>query len=245
MLTKAEIKLITQLKQKKFRNHHNLFIVEGFKSISEFIHSPFSLKTLYSTEETLFHSLPKSKTKLISLQELQKISLLKKPQQALALFEIPKWNLGEIQDFHIALDSIQDPGNLGTIIRLSDWFGVKHIVCSRETADAFNPKVIQASMGSLSRIKIYYTDLKNYLKQYDKPILGAFMNGKNLYNQSLSPEGILVLGNEGNGISPDIEALCTQKISIPQNTKNGITESLNVAIAGSIIISKIFTETLK
>lgn len=241
MLTKAEIKLINQLKLKKTREKHQLFIVEGDKSIQEFLDGPFQLVSLYSVENTFFSK----GLKKITPQELKKISHLTTPQNSLAVFKLPHWEVPKKSGFLLGLDGIQDPGNLGTLIRLADWFGITHIICSKNTVDVFNPKVIQASMGSLNRIQIHYLDLEHFLNDFPAPIFGAFMDGENVYQKNLSPEGILILGNEGNGISTEIKNLCTQKISIPQVEKTGKTESLNVAVAGSILISQFYAKSLR
>lgn len=241
MLTKAEIKLINQLKLKKTREKHQLFIVEGDKSIQEFLDGPFQLVSLYGLENTFFSK----GLKKITPQELKKISHLTTPQNSLAVFKLPHWGIPKKSGFLLGLDGIQDPGNLGTLIRLADWFGITHIICSKNTVDVFNPKVIQASMGSLNRIQIHYLDLERFLNDFPAPIFGAFMDGENVYQKNLSPEGILILGNEGNGISTEIKNLCTQKISIPQVEKTGKTESLNVAVAGSILISQFYAKSLR
>lgn len=242
MLTKAEIKLINSLKQKKSRDKNQLFIVEGDKSIKEFLNGPFQLEVLYSIENSLFFQ----GLKKITPQELKKISQLTTPQNSLAIFHLPEWKVpSPYSSFLLGLDGVQDPGNLGTLIRLADWFGITHLICSKNTVDVFNPKVIQASMGSLNRVQVHYLDLKNFLSDFSAPIFGAFMDGENIFQKDLSPEGILILGNEGNGISTEIKNLCTQKISIPQVDKTNKTESLNVAVAGSIIISQFYAQNLR
>jgi TrmH family RNA methyltransferase len=237
MVSKNQIKLITSLQQKKYRQSNQLFLAEGTKVISEFYKSGWKLQSLFATENLPFISA--KKTILITEQELKKISALKTPNTALALFYIPEQNPKIEPSFSVVLDGIQDPGNLGTIVRLCDWFGVKQLVCSIDTADCFNPKVVQASMGSLARVNVVYCDLEKFLSENNKlPVYGAFMDGKNIYKQKLPENAVLVLGNEGNGISSKIEQLIASKIAIPQFNPEQLTESLNVATAAAIILSE-------
>ncbi len=175
---------------------------------------------------------------IVSEADLKKISCLTTPNTALAIFKIPETDTIINQGLILALDDIRDPGNLGTIIRLCDWFGIKQLVCSLKTVDCYNPKVVQATMGSLTRVNIVYTDLSIYLKEVDVPVFGAFMDGKNVYQTELPKNGVLVLGNEANGISSIIEASVTDKISIPRFGDLQATESLNVATAGAILLSE-------
>lgn len=233
MLSKNNIKLISSLSQKKFRTQHQLFIVEGVKGIQEFLDSSFELSQLFATEANF-----SAETILISEKELQKISNLKSPNTALAIFKIPKQKTAEANGLILALDDIRDPGNLGTIIRLCDWFGVKHLLCSEATVDCYNPKVVQATMGSLARVNIRYTNLSNYLKTANVDVFGTFMEGNNIYTQALPKEGIIVLGNEANGISPEVEQLIHKKLSIPRFGNLQTTESLNVATAAAIVLSE-------
>ncbi|WP_040281516.1 TrmH family RNA methyltransferase [Psychroserpens damuponensis] len=233
MLTKSHIKLITSLKQKKFRQQEQLFVVEGIKGINEFLNSSFELHILFSTE-TIFNA----EMILISDKELQKISSLKSPNTAVAIFKIPKRTNTIAQGLVLALDDVRDPGNLGTIIRLCDWFGIKQLVCSNATVDCYNSKVVQATMGSLARIDIQYVDLEAYLKAYQEDVFGTFMDGNNIYLETLPNSGIIVMGNEANGISKTIEKRVTKKISIPRFGDVQATESLNVATATSIVLSE-------
>jgi TrmH family RNA methyltransferase len=237
MVSKNQIKLITSLQQKKYRQKNHLFFVEGTKVISEFYKSGWKLHLLFSTENLDF--IPPSKTVLISETDLKKISSLITPHAALAVFNLPKHNKEIESTFTVVLDGIQDPGNLGTIIRLCDWFGVKQLVCSSDTADCFNPKVVQSSMGSLARVNVVYTNLEEFLNEKNKlPVFGAFVDGENIYRQKLPKNAVLVLGNEGNGVSFNIEQLIQSKISIPQFGEDQLTESLNVASAAAIILSE-------
>ncbi len=244
MLSKSRIKLITSLKQKKFRNQHQLFVVEGLKTIHEFLNSDFELDFLYTTK--LFSEVTSNKQLLITEKELQKISFLKNTHSALAVFKMNPEITTETTSLIIALDNVRDPGNLGTIIRLCDWFGVTQLICNTETVDCYNPKVVQATMGSLTRVQVLYVNLENYLEnQKETPIYGAFMDGDNLYTtSSIKKEGILVLGNEANGISTEIEKHITQRISIPRFGTLKATESLNVAMATSILLSEFKRKTM-
>jgi TrmH family RNA methyltransferase len=179
---------------------------------------------------------------IVSEAELKSASLLQHPQQVLALFPLPQWDLPHVhagaERLVLALDGVQDPGNLGTICRLADWFGIEDIICSAETADIFNPKAIQATMGAISRIRVHYTNLQDFLFQANRhstPIYGTFLDGRNIYDRPLTPHGIIVMGNEGKGISREIETLVTDKLFIPSYPQDRpTTESLNVAVATAI-----------
>lgn len=233
MISKNQIKNITRLQQKKYRQQEGLFIAEGVKVINEFLNSTFKLVDLFTTKTFNVEN-----ETLITEAELKKISALKTPNTALAVFEIPKLSLIESKGLIVALDALRDPGNLGTIIRLCDWFGVKQLLCSKETVDCFNPKVVQATMGSLTRVNVFYIDLNHYLEETKQTVFGAFMDGENVYASNLPAEGILVLGNEANGISQSIEKHVNQRISIPRFGDLQATESLNVATAGAILLSE-------
>ena len=233
MVSKSQIKLITSLAQKKYRQQNALFVVEGIKGIREFLDSSYVLHSLYALEGVF----EDQDTTEVSPAELKKISFLKTPQKALALFEIPKQRLEIKSGFQLVLDEVRDPGNLGTLIRLCDWYGIEHLICSEQTVDCFNPKVVQATMGSLTRVNLVYTDLEAYLSKQRLPVYGAFMDGENVYRSQLPEEAILVLGNEANGVSAAVSEKIQQKISIPQ-FGSSTTESLNVAIAGAILVSE-------
>lgn len=233
MISKNQIKNITRLQQKKYRQQEGLFIAEGVKVINEFLNSTFKLVDLFTTKTFNVEN-----ETLITEAELKKISALKTPNTALAVFEIPKLSLIESKGLIVALDALRDPGNLGTIIRLCDWFGVKQLLCSKETVDCFNPKVVQATMGSLTRVNVFYIDLNHYLEETKQTVFGAFMDGENVYASNLPADGILVLGNEANGISQSIEKHVNQRISIPRFGDLQATESLNVATAGAILLSE-------
>ena len=237
MLSKSQSKLITSLSQKKYRNKHQLLIVEGIKAVNEFLNSDFNLHSLFCTSD-FSHQLTNQLVEIISDAELKKVSSLKNPNEVLALFHIPIIKNSLESKFTLVLDGINDPGNLGTIIRLCDWFGVSQLVCSQDTVDCFNPKVVQATMGSLTRINIQYVDVIEFLSKVDLPIYTAMIDGENVYQKILEKEAILVMGNEANGISDNVLKLITQKISIPRFGDLQQTESLNVATATAILLSE-------
>jgi TrmH family RNA methyltransferase len=214
-------------------------VIEGNKILAELHNSSYKITEIFSITP---HSLPfdeKIITK-ISDRELKKISFLQHPKDSIALCEIPE-NQEIETDINLILDDIQDPGNFGTMIRLADWFGIEQIICSENTVDLYNPKVIQATMGSFARVNIIYKNLEVFLKNSQNPVLGADMNGKNLYEYHFPKKFNLIFGNEGNGIGSNIEKLLTEKISIPRFGKIQSTESLNVSMAAGIILGKIFS----
>ena len=235
-LSKNQLKLITSLGQKKYRVKHNLFIAEGTKVVNEFLNSTFQLEALFCVDDSEYKK--SDKVFLISITELKKISNLSTPNNVLAIFKIPNVKSIENEGLVLVLDELNDPGNLGTIIRLSDWFGVNEIVCSNNTVDCYNAKVIQASMGSLTRVNITYTDLELYLKNTEKPKFASLMNGKNVYKTKLPKDAILVMGNEANGISESVLKLMDNSVSIPRFGNLKQTESLNVATATAILLSE-------
>ncbi|MCF0245113.1 MAG: RNA methyltransferase [Bacteroidaceae bacterium] len=229
MLSNAQRKLIRSLEHKKYRTLHGLFVVEGPKAVREFMK--------YQEPEIL----------LTDVEDIRQVSFLQHPQDMLAVFKIPSFEQseGDKEVFEgklvIALDGVQDPGNLGTIIRIADWFGIKTIVCSKDTADAYNPKTVQATMGSLARIDIIYVDsLSEWLETLPAgmPIYGTLLDGDNIYQQKLSKEGVIVMGNEGKGISDEVRKLVTHKLLIPSFSNGDTAESLNVAIATAITCSE-------
>ena len=234
-LSKNHIKLITSLSQKKYRQKHKLFVVEGVKVVQEFLNSSYELDIVFSSDTNFS---PTNKFIKVTDQELKKISSLKNPNKVLAIFKIPNQINPIMGGLILVLDSINDPGNLGTIIRLCDWFGIEQLVCSNETVDCFNSKVVQASMGSLTRVAISYLDLKKYLQNASVPIFVADMDGLNVYKTKLPDSALLVLGNEANGISDEIKQLVTTKITIPRYGAFQQTESLNVATASAILLSE-------
>lgn len=249
MISKNTIKLIKSLALKKIRLKENLFLVEGDKNVSEVLESKFKVEKLFATSPFLINNQLKIKNANlvteVTQEDINQASLMKSPQNSLALCTLPDFKaLPEKPDagLWIYLDEIQDPGNLGTIIRICDWFGIENLFCSPKTADLFNPKVIQASMGSFCRVELVYTPFEPLAKLAagsEIPIFGAFLEGENIYKQKLPQQALLVLGNEGNGISPEIEAKIEKKIKIPEFNKNTKSaESLNVSVATAIICSE-------
>ncbi|WP_333599792.1 RNA methyltransferase [Flavobacterium sp.] len=237
MVSKNQIKLITSLQHKKYRNEHQLFLAEGVKVIQELLLSNFVLDHLFVTE-AIFQNVSDSQKTSIKEQDMNRITALNTPSSCLAIFKMPKETKIETKGLIVALDDIRDPGNLGTIIRLCDWFGVKQLLCSPETVDVYNPKVIQATMGSITRVKISYVDVNEFILQSPLPVFGTFMDGKNVYEEKLPAEGILVLGNEANGISAAVEKSIKNRIAIPRFGDRQQTESLNVATATAIFLSE-------
>jgi RNA methyltransferase, TrmH family len=237
MLSKNQIKLITSLQQKKYRKQEQLFFAEGVKVVQELLHSNFELQELFTTKQD-FLSVSKDNLHAISEAELKKISALATPNSCLAVFKIPKAKEMNKSGLILALDDVRDPGNLGTIIRLCDWFGIETLFCSDETVDVYNPKVVQATMGSISRVNVVYGDLEDFLVKTKLTVFGTFMDGKNIYQESLPNDGVIVMGNEANGISEAVEKLVTDRIAIPRFGDLQITESLNVATATAIILSE-------
>ena len=237
MVSKNQIKLITSLQQKKYRNANKLFFAEGVKGIEELLESNLELEHLYTTQNN-FDTVSKEKKTIISENDLKKISALATPNSCLAIFKMPEEKLIIENGLILVLDSIRDPGNLGTILRLCDWFGIQQVLCSKETVDLFNPKVVQATMGSIARVNLNYVDLNKFLQQTKLPIYGTFMNGENIYKSSLSQDGIIIMGNEANGISVELEKLVQNRITIPRFGDVQKTESLNVATATAIVLSE-------
>ena len=237
MVSKNQIKLISSLHQKKYRIAHQLFIAEGVKGINELLQSNFELEHLYVTIDE-FKSVSTTQKTVISDADLKKISALTTPNTCLAVFKIPKEKPVLNKGLIVALDTIRDPGNMGTILRLCDWFGINQVVCSKETVDLYNPKVVQATMGSIARVNVNYLNLKDFLETTSLPIYGTFMDGEDIYNSKITNEGIIILGNEANGISKEIEELVTKRITIPRFGNLQQTESLNVATATAIVLSE-------
>nr|WP_294925385.1 RNA methyltransferase [uncultured Flavobacterium sp.] len=237
MISKNQIKLISGLHQKKQRFANQLFFAEGIKVIQELLQSNFELEHLFTTQND-FETVEFSKRISISEQELKKISALSTPNTCLAVFKIPAENTIIDLGLILALDDIRDPGNLGTILRLCDWFGIQQIICSKETVDIYNPKVVQATMGSIARVNVNYVDLKSFITNAKLPVFGTFMNGENIYQSNLPQNGIIIMGNEANGISAEIEKMVTSRLTIPRFGKLQKTESLNVATATAIVLSE-------
>ena len=237
MLSKNQIKLITSLQQKKQRFVNQLFFAEGIKVIQELVESNFELVHLYTTQND-FEEVSQGKKTIISENELKKISALATQNSCLGVFRIQADKKIIESGLILALDSIRDPGNLGTILRLCDWFGIDQIVCSKDAVDIYNPKVVQATMGSIARVNVNYIDLENFIGQTQLPVFGTFMQGNIIYKTDLPQEGIIVMGNEANGISPELEKLIKNRLTIPRFGSLQKTESLNVATATAIVLSE-------
>ena len=243
-LSKNRIKYIHSLELKKNRKADKVFLAEGPKLVGDLLEH-FSCQFLIATSEWLSNNrhLPVEDVTEVSEEELSRASLLKTPQQVLAVFQQPdeKLDISVInRSLCLALDDVQDPGNLGTIIRLADWFGIEHIFCSPNTVDVFNPKTVQATMGGIARVKLHYTPLPELIKSLkDVPVYGTFLDGKNMYEQPLSSYGLIVMGNEGNGIGNEVEQLINRKLYIPNYPADRETsESLNVAIATAVVCAE-------
>jgi len=237
MLSKNQIKLITSLQQKKHRFAHQMFFAEGIKVVQELLESNFELVHLYTTQND-FEQVSNDKKVLVNESDLKKISALSTPNTCLAVFKIPVEKQIIEKGLILALDSIRNPGNLGTILRLCDWFGIGQLICSKETVDIYNPKVVQATMGSIARVNVNYVDLEIFVSQTNLAVFGTFMDGNNIYKTELPQEGIIIMGNEANGISPELEKLIKNRLTIPRFGTIQKTESLNVATATAIILSE-------
>lgn len=244
-LSKSKIKYIHSLESKKTRKEEGVFLAEGPKLIGDLL-DYFPCRFLAATSSWLKeHAGIKAKEIVeVTQEELSRASLLKTPQHVLAIFEQPQYKLSpEIvrESLCLSLDDIQDPGNLGTIIRIADWFGIEHIICSQNTVDVYNPKTVQATMGAIARVKIHYTSLPDFIKSLGNEceIFGTFLDGKNIYEQPLSNKGLIVMGNEGNGIGDEVRSLINKKLYIPNYPQGQETsESLNVAIATAVICAE-------
>lgn len=246
MISKNQFKFVRQLEQKKYRRREGLFVAEGTKVVGDLMqHS--QPRMLFATSEYLDAS-PQLlqmgyEAVRITDDELRRLSFLQHPQQVLALFPLPSPSHSftpSPSHLSIALDGVQDPGNLGTIIRLADWFGIESIYCSEDTVDAWNPKVVQATMGSIARVNIIYMNLPEMLDNLpaDFPVYGTFLDGENIYQQPLSENGLIIMGNEGNGISEAVRSRITHRLLIPSFRQDDTAESLNVAIATAITCSE-------
>ena len=241
MLSKNKIKYIHSLELKKNRKAENVFVAEGHKLVEDLL-PHFTCKLLVATSKWMDTQANIVADEIIEVtkEELTKASLLKAPQEVLAVFEQPDY----LTDKHVikeqlclALDDVQDPGNLGTIVRIADWFGIEHIFCSTDTADVYNPKTVQATMGALARVKVHYVDLHQLISQLkDVPVYGTFLDGEVIYKEELSENGLIVMGNEGKGISPSIRTLINRRLYIPNYPAGRATsESLNVAVATALV----------
>ena len=241
MISKNQIKFIRQLEQKKFRHREGLFVAEGTKVVGDLLKAGYIPHSLYATSEwTASHSVAEATE--VTDDELTRLSFQQHPQQVLALFPIPEpADLSPLTShLSLLLDGVQDPGNLGTIIRIADWFGISNIICSEDTVDAYNPKVVQATMGSIARVNIIYTNLLELLDGLpaDFPVYGTLLDGENIYTQELTPHGLIIMGNEGNGISDAVRQRVNRRLLIPDFHNGDTADSLNVAIATAITCSE-------
>ncbi|WP_131538158.1 TrmH family RNA methyltransferase [Pedobacter nototheniae] len=247
MLSKSQISFIKSLHQKKYRRENGLFIVEGIKSIKEFIHSSYQIHSIFYTSEQ-HNLLPKLAANInlfeVNNAELAKISTLQTPHGFLALVkfhENKKLNIKDLNGaFTLVLDGVQDPGNMGTIIRTADWFGFKNIICSEDTVEAYNPKTVQATMGSLARINVFYENLPALLAEVKIPVYGALLDGESIYKTKWKKEGLVILGNEGKGITEEIIKMIDHPVTIP---RIGKAESLNVAVSAAIFCTEIVRDS--
>ncbi|WP_300763688.1 RNA methyltransferase [uncultured Bacteroides sp.] len=243
MLSKNKIKFIRSLEMKKNRKENGVFLAEGNKLVSD-LSSHFKCRLLVGTEQWIkSNNVHAEETVTVEKNDLSRVSLLKTPQDVLAVFEMPAHHVSfdkPRNELCLALDDVQDPGNLGTIIRIADWFGIRHIYCSNGTVDAFGPKTVQATMGALARVQLHYCDIKKLISSLENtPVFGTFLDGDNMYNCELSGNGLIVMGNEGNGISKDVSELINRRILIPNYPQgNETTDSLNVAVATAIVCSE-------
>ena len=237
MVSKNQIKLITSLQQKKYRIANKLFFAEGVKGIQELLDSNLVLEHLYTTQND-FDAVSMEKKTIVSESDLKKLTALATPNSCLAVFKMPPEKPIIETGLIVVLDSIRDPGNLGTILRLCDWYGIQQVLCSKETVDVYNPKVVQATMGSVARVNINYIDLNAFVATTKLPVFGTFMDGTNIYKSVLPKEGIIIMGNEANGISTELEKLVTSRLTIPRFGDLQKTESLNVATATAIVLSE-------
>ena len=246
MLSKATLKLIKSLEHKKYRKESGLFVAEGGKTVNDLIDCGIKAEAVFATEKWIeTHKLSGGiKAETVTEEELKRASFLCAPQGVVALFRQPSYSIdmnAPKERLCLALDNVQDPGNIGTIIRIADWFGIEHIYCSTGTVDAYNPKTVQATMGAIGRVKIHYTHLPQFIAglQGKAPVYGTFLDGGNIYKRTLSGNGLIVMGNEGNGIGPECRELITERLFIPNYPAGRETsESLNVSTATAIICSE-------
>ena len=240
-MTRSDIQLVRSLSDKRGRSEHGLFVAEGAKLIGELRRSNLRIRRIFATEG-LFEG---PEVECVTEKEMERLSLLKTPSNSLAIVEIPRYRLDAAhvgQRLTLALDDVQNPGNLGTIIRLADWFGIGEILCSPATADCFNPKVVQATMGAILRVRVHYVELAPLLAQAAArgvPVYGTFLEGENLYDAQLTDGGIIVMGNEGRGVRPDVAQTVTRKLFIPPfPADRRASESLNVAMVTGVVCAE-------
>ncbi|MFV0467668.1 MAG: RNA methyltransferase [Dysgonomonas sp.] len=242
-LSKNKLKYIQSLKDKKGRKEFGTFVAEGDKMVADLLNSMHC--QLLVADDTFLKGLDMSMKidEIIEVKdnELERVSFVKNPQNALGVFFQPNYDIPDIDSqLSLALDDIQDPGNLGTIVRLADWYGIENIFCSENTVDLYNPKTVQATMGAIARVKVHYVDLAGFLSSRQQlPIYGTFLDSEDMYDQTITTNGIIVMGNEGNGISDNIKSYINNRLFIPNYPSGRITsESLNVAIATAIVCAE-------
>lgn len=238
MPTRADIQLIRSLADKRARTETGLFVAEGAKLVGEICRSPLRIRRIYTSADTLQHPAAEH----VSPKDMERLSLLKTPSDTVALVEIPRYDFALSDGLVLALDEVQNPGNMGTIIRLADWYGISDVICSPDCADCFNPKVVQATMGAILRVRVHYLDLPAVLAEARRrkiAIYGTFLEGEDIYRSELTAGGIVVMGNEGRGVSPEVASLITRKLLIPPYpaSRRG-SESLNVAVATAVVCSE-------
>lgn len=254
MLSKNRIKFIHSLKRKKFRETHHRFLVEGSKLVLDLLRSPYSISEIFVThswiaekvQEVIQRKVPVTE---ITEAEMEKITSLSTPSPVLAIVEIPAAVpdvTGIAGDLVLMLDDIRDPGNLGTIIRIADWFGIRTIICSENTVDLYNPKVVQSTMGSIAKVDVFYRDLKKFLEDlpHNIKIYGTFLDGENIYTGILENKGIVIIGNESNGISGDVSHFVSNRLCIPAFTPGKPPDSLNASVATAIVCSEFRRRTV-
>jgi TrmH family RNA methyltransferase len=238
MISKQQQKYIQSLHNKKYRTEYGQFLVEGEKGISELLTSDYEIVQIYASEE-FAQKLPPYKNLVVApVAHIESVSTFKSNTSGIAVVQQKRWEAPE--NFHdriLILDGLRDPGNLGTIIRLADWYGIEHLICSEDTVEFYNPKVISSTMGSFTRVRPYYLDIHSFMKQYPHAILGADLEGQNVHQFEFPKDIALVIGSESHGISPETERLLTDKINIP---RIGKAESLNAAMATGIILDNMF-----
>ena len=230
MITKKELKWVCDLQIKKKRQEEKAFVVEGKKSIEAFLAAGYQPKAIYGTTNSTAFSV-----ETVNEPAMKRMSSLKNPSPFLAVFPIPATMALPTQERLLVVDQLIDPGNLGTIIRLCDWFGINHLLCSPQTVDCYNPKVVQATMGSLSRVKVHYVDLIDFFRENSLPVFGTYLEGESIYSLEFPTAAVLVLGSEAHGISEELSSFMTKKITIPRKSSVG-PESLNVATAAAICL---------
>ena len=240
MISTRQIKFIKSLQKKKFRLEYKCFVVESSKNVNEILHSNYKVQQIYATESWIEKCKIKDDISInqVNKNELQRISALKTASDVLAVVHIPlEKNDFDFFGINIILDDVKDPGNLGTIIRICDWFGVKNIYCSEETVDVYNPKVVQSTMGSISRVKVIYTNIKQMIQEIDinVKVYGAVMDGNNISQIKVNENSLIIFGNESNGISEEIKNVISERITI---NKVGDAESLNISASAAIILNK-------